>query len=203
MQLILLERVEKLGQIGDIVTVRPGYGRNFLLPQRKAVRATKVNLERFQSMKLELEARNLESRKEADAVAAKLNGQQVVIIRQASEAGQLYGSVSARDIADAVGSAGFAITRNQVVMDRPVKSIGIFAFRIRLHPEVTAEIDVNVAQTSEEAQAQAARKARGEDVVVTLAAKSAKEEAEETSRQQKAAAKAQAERMAEGEGEAA
>lgn len=185
MQIILLERVEKLGQMGDVVEVKSGYGRNFLLPQGKAIRATKANIEAFKDRKHHLEAENLESRKEAEDVGAKLNGQEVVLIRQASEGGQLYGSVSARDIAEAVVKVGFQVNRTQVKLDRPIKTIGIFEYKLRLHPEVTVTVVVNVAQSLEEATGQSERRAKGEDVVVTLAAIQAREEAEESKIQAK------------------
>ena len=173
MQIILLERVEKLGQMGDEVAVKPGYARNFLLPQGKAVRATKSNRERFESQRIELEARNLERKSEAERVANDLNGLSVILIRAASDTGQLYGSVTARDIADSIVEAGIQVGRGQVMMERPVKTIGIFDFRIKLHPEVIVTVQVNVAQSQEEAEAQAERKARGEDVVVTEAERQA------------------------------
>ena len=155
MQVVLLERVEKLGQMGEVVTVRDGYARNYLLPQGKALRSTKANLERFERERVQLEARNLEMKKEAEAVAAKLDGQQFVIIRQASEAGSLYGSVAARDLAEAATEAGFTVERRQIVLDRPVKELGLHPIRIVLHPEVDATIKVNVARSREEAELQA------------------------------------------------
>jgi large subunit ribosomal protein L9 len=155
MQVVLLERVEKLGQMGEVVTVRDGYARNYLLPQGKALRSTKANLERFERERVQLEARNLEMKKEAEAVAAKLDGQQFVIIRQASEAGSLYGSVAARDVAEAATEAGFTVERRQIVLDRPVKELGLHPIRIVLHPEVDATIKVNVARSREEAELQA------------------------------------------------
>ncbi|MDF1749348.1 MAG: 50S ribosomal protein L9 [Alphaproteobacteria bacterium] len=193
MQIILLERVEKLGQMGDEVAVKPGYARNFLLPSGKAVRATKSNRERFESQRIELEARNLERKNEAERVANDLNGLSVILIRAASDTGQLYGSVTARDIADAIAAAGFTIARSQVMMERPVKTIGIFDFRIKLHPEVIVTVQVNVAQSQEEAEAQAERKARGEDVVVTEAERANFDMAEEAERQAAQVAAAAAE----------
>lgn len=193
MQIILLERVEKLGQMGDEVAVKPGYARNFLLPQGKAVRATKSNRERFESQRIELEARNLERKSEAERVANDLNGLSVVLIRAASDTGQLYGSVTARDIADSIIAAGTQIGRGQVMMERPVKTIGIFDFRIKLHPEVIVTVQVNVAQSQEEAEAQAERKARGEDVVVTEAERANIDMAEEAERQAAQVAAAAAE----------
>jgi large subunit ribosomal protein L9 len=193
MQIILLERVEKLGQMGDEVAVKPGYARNFLLPQGKAVRATKSNRERFESQRIELEARNLERKSEAERVANDLNGLSVILIRAASDTGQLYGSVTARDIADSIVEAGIQVGRGQVMMERPVKTIGIFDFRIKLHPEVIVTVQVNVAQSQEEAEAQAERKARGEDVVVTEAERANIDMAEEAERQAAQVAAAAAE----------
>ena len=154
-ELILLERVEKLGQMGQLVTVKPGFARNYLLPQKKALRATKENLAYFESQRAQLEANNLERRSEATEIGGKLEGLTVVIIRQAGESGQLYGSVSARDIADAVTEAGFTIERRQVVLDRPIKSLGLHAVRVALHPEVSVTVTANVAQSAEEAEMQA------------------------------------------------
>ncbi len=155
MQVVLLERVEKLGQMGEVVNVKDGYARNYLLPQGKALRSTKANLARFERERAQLEARNLELKAEAEAVAAKLDGQQFVIIRQASEAGSLYGSVAARDVAEAATAAGFTVERRQISLDRPVKELGLHAIRIILHPEVAATIRVNVARSREEAELQA------------------------------------------------
>jgi large subunit ribosomal protein L9 len=152
--LILLERVENLGQMGELVKVRPGYARNFLLPQKKALRATKDNLSYFDKQRAQLEAQNLKRKGEAEQVAAKLNGTHVVIVRQAGESGQLYGSVSARDIADAVTAAGFSVGRSQIVLDRPIKTLGLHSTRVILHPEVTAMVTANVAQSPEEAEMQ-------------------------------------------------
>ena len=152
---ILLERVEKLGQMGQVVKVRPGYARNYLLPQKKAMRATKENLAYFEKQRVQLEASNLQRRAEAEQVAQKLGGLSVVVIRQAGESGQLYGSVSARDIAEAVTGAGFTITRGQVVLDKPIKTLGLYKLRIALHPEVAVQITANVAQSAEEAEMQA------------------------------------------------
>lgn len=159
MEVILLERVEKLGQMGDVVKVRPGFARNYLLPQGKALRATRSNKDVFEKRRAQLEAENLQRRQEAEAVAEKMEGLSVVLIRSASEMGQLYGSVSTRDIANAVTEAGFTITRNQVQLDRPIKILGLHPIRVRLHPEVTLDVVVNVAKSQEEAEAQA----RGED----------------------------------------
>jgi large subunit ribosomal protein L9 len=155
MEVILLERIESLGQMGEVVKVRPGYARNFLLPQKKALRATKDNLAYFETQRTQLEAQNLKRRQDAQAVSTKLEGLQVVILRQAGETGQLYGSVATRDIADAVTAAGFTIDRRQVLLDQPIKTLGIFNTRVALHPEVIVGISVNIAQSQEEAQMQA------------------------------------------------
>jgi large subunit ribosomal protein L9 len=162
MQVILLERIGRLGQMGDVVTVKDGYARNFLLPQKKALRATEENRKRFESNRAQLEARNLELKKEAEAVAEKLNGRSFVAIRQAGDTGQLYGSVTTRDIMETVTAGGFSIDRRQVVLDKPIKTLGIHATRIALHPEVIVGVSVNVARTADEAE----RQARGEDVTV-------------------------------------
>ena len=154
MQIILLERVEKLGQMGDLVNVKPGYARNYLLPQGKALRANKANLERFESERAQREADNLEQRKDAEVEATKMNGLAVNMVRAASEMGQLYGSVTSRDIAEAVTGAGFTITRDQVVLDKAIKTLGLTDVRIRLHPEVSVAIIVNIARTLEEAETQ-------------------------------------------------
>jgi large subunit ribosomal protein L9 len=153
-ELILLERVENLGQMGQVVKVRPGYARNFLLPQKKALRATKDNLAYFDKQRAQLEAQNLKRKGEAEQVSTKLDGLHVVIIRQAGESGQLYGSVSARDIADAVTTAGFTVARSQVVLDRPIKSLGLHKTRVVLHPEVSVTVTANIAQSPEEAEMQ-------------------------------------------------
>ena len=160
MDVILLERVAKLGQMGEVVKVRDGYARNFLLPNGKALRATKANKTRFDTMKIELEARNLERRKDAEAVAEKLNGQSVAMIRQAGESGQLYGSVSTRDIAEGFTAQGFVLDRQQVVLNHPIKTLGVHVVPVTLHPEVEVTVKVNVARNAEEAE----RQARGEDV---------------------------------------
>ena len=158
MDIVLLQRVEKLGQMGDVVTVKDGYARNFLLPQGKGLRATKLNLARFETERAQLETHNLELRSEAEKIAGKLNGQMFTIIRQASEAGSLYGSVAARDVAEIATEGGFTVERRQVVLDRPVKELGLHDVRIILHPEVTATISVNVARSEEEATLQATGK---------------------------------------------
>ena len=162
MQVILLERIGRLGQMGDVVTVKDGYARNFLLPQKKALRATEENIKRFESNRAQLEARNLELKKEAEAVAAKLDGQSFIAIRQAGDTGQLYGSVTTRDIVETVTAGGFSIDRRQVVLDRPIKTLGLHTTRIALHPEVIVGVTLNVARTEDEAE----RQARGEDVTV-------------------------------------
>jgi large subunit ribosomal protein L9 len=154
-ELILLERVEKLGQMGQLVKVKPGYARNYLLPQKKALRATRENLSYFESRRAQLEATNLQRRSEATEIGGKLEGLSVIVIRQAGESGQLYGSVSARDIADAVTQAGFTIEKQQVVLERPIKSLGVHPVRLVLHPEVSVTVTANVAQSAEEAEMQA------------------------------------------------
>lgn len=160
MQVILLERIARLGQMGDVVRVRDGYARNFLLPQGKALRATKDNAKRFEAERAQLEARNLDRKNEAGEVAAKLDGKAFIVIRQAGETGQLYGSVSARDLADAVTAGGFSVGRAQVVLHQPIKTIGLHTVAIALHPEVESKVTVNVARSEDEA----VRQARGEDL---------------------------------------
>ena len=160
MQVILLERIAKLGQMGDTVRVRDGYARNFLLPQGKALRANKSNLERFERERAQLEARNLERKTEASAVASKLDGESLVMIRSAGETGQLYGSVSTRDIAEGLTAAGFTVSRSQVELRNPIKTIGMHSVVIQLHPEVEVNVNVNVARSEDEAVRQAA----GEDL---------------------------------------
>jgi large subunit ribosomal protein L9 len=161
-ELILLQRVEKLGQMGDRVKVRPGYARNFLLPQKKALRASKDNIARFEQQRAQLEAQNIKRREEAERLAERVGGLTVAIIRQAGESGSLYGSVSARDIADAATAAGLTINRSQVVLEHPIKTLGIAAVRVALHPEVSIPVSVNVARSPEEAE----RQARGERAAV-------------------------------------
>ncbi len=139
-ELILLQRVENLGQMGELVKVKPGYARNYLLPEKKALRATKDNLARFEQQRAQLEAQNLKRREEAERVAERVHGLSVVIIRQAGESGSLYGSVSARDIADATTEAGLSVTRQQVVLDHPIKSLGLTQVRVVLHPEVRSRL---------------------------------------------------------------
>jgi large subunit ribosomal protein L9 len=158
MQVILLERVAKLGQMGDVVDVKSGYARNFLLPQGKALSASEANIANFEAQKAQLEARNLETRKEAEALAAKLDGKQFIVIRSASDAGSLYGSVTTRDAADVATEEGFSIDRKQVIIDRPIKELGLHTVTIILHPEVTAAISLNVARSTDEAELQASGK---------------------------------------------
>ena len=172
MQVILLERIGRLGQMGDVVNVKDGFARNYLLPQGKALRATEANRKRFERDKAQLEARDLELKSEAQAVATKLDRKSFIIIRQAGESGQLYGSVSTRDIAAAVTEGGFSIERRQVMLDRPIKTLGLHDIRVALHAEVQPHIAVNVARSADEA----ARQARGEDV--TRAMTEAEEDAE-------------------------
>jgi large subunit ribosomal protein L9 len=172
MQVILLERVEKLGQMGDVVRVKDGFARNYLLPKKKALRATQQNRSYFETQRTQLEARNLERRSEAQSIAQKLGGKSFILLRQAGDRGQLYGSVSPRDIADIVSAGGFSISRSQVPLDKAIKTIGLFPVSVVLHPEVRVQVTVNVARTEDEA----GRQARGEDV---LAERTAEEEAVE------------------------
>jgi large subunit ribosomal protein L9 len=159
--LILLQRVEKLGQMGDLVKVKPGYARNYLLPQKKAIRANKDNLARFEQQRVQLEALNIKRREEAERIAERVQGLSVVIIRQAGESGSLYGSVSSRDIADGCASGGLTVNRSQVILQTPIKSLGLTTVRVVLHPEVSMPVVVNVARSLEEAEKQS----RGERVV--------------------------------------
>jgi large subunit ribosomal protein L9 len=156
MEVILLERVAKLGQMGETVRVRDGYARNFLLARGKALRATEENKKRFETQRAQLEARNLELKREADSVAESLNGQSVVILRQSGESGVLYGSVSTRDIAEALSAEGFTVDRNQVTLNTPIKTLGLHTVPVVLHPEVSVTVTVNVARSAEEAERQAA-----------------------------------------------
>lgn len=172
MDVILLERVENLGQMGDVVKVRDGYARNFLLPRKKALRANDQNRQLFERQRADLEARNLERRNEAQAVAEKLQGRSFVVIRQASELGLLYGSVTTRDIAETASETGVAVERAQVRLDKPLKTLGIFPVRISLHPEVFVSVDINVARSPEEAE----RQARGENVLAREEEPAAEEE---------------------------
>jgi len=160
MDIILLERIAHLGQMGDVVRVKDGYARNFLLPQGKALRANEANRQLFENQRAQLEARNLERKSEADQVAVKLNGQSFIIIRQAGETGQLYGSVSTRDIAESATAQGFSLNRNQVNLNHPIKTIGLHQVTISLHPEVSVAVSVNVARSHDEAE----RQAQGEDL---------------------------------------
>ena len=164
MEIILLERIGRLGQIGDVVNVKDGYARNFLLPHGKALRATEANRAHFENERAQLEARVLERKTEAEAVSEKLAGESFVVIRQAGDTGQLYGSVSTRDIAAAVTEGGFSIERQQVLLDRPIKTLGLHEVRVALHGEVVPTVIVNVARTEDEAE----RQARGEDVTQEL-----------------------------------
>ena len=157
MQVILLERVEKLGIIGEVVSVRPGFARNYLLPQKKAIRASAENSVRFESQRTQIEAVNLERRKEAEQVAQRMDGLVVTMIRQAGESGQLYGSVTARDIADAVSEAGFTVTRGQVRLDRAIKVLGLHTISTVLHPEVDLTVTANIAKSQDEAKLQLER----------------------------------------------
>jgi len=162
MQVILLERIAKLGQLGEEVRVKDGYARNFLLPQNKALRANKENRAKFEGQRVQLEARNLETRSEAEKLSEKVGGQSVTLIRQAGETGQLYGSVSARDVAEALTLAGFSVGRQQVVLHTPIKTIGLHVIPVSLHPEIEVTITANVARSAAEAERQAA----GEDLTV-------------------------------------
>ncbi|MDE4132085.1 50S ribosomal protein L9 [Phaeobacter sp. QD34_3] len=158
MQVILLERVAKLGQMGDVVDVKPGYARNFLLPQGKAKTASEANIAAFESQKAQLEARNLETKKEAEALGEKLDGQQFIVIRSASDAGALYGSVTPRDAAEAATADGFSVDKKQVALIAPIKELGLHAVAVKLHPEVEVQIQLNVARSQEEAELQASGK---------------------------------------------
>ena len=164
-ELILLQRVEKLGQMGDVVKVKPGYARNFLLPQKKALRANKDNRATFERQRVQLEAQNIKRREEAERLAERVGGLSVVIIRQAGESGSLYGSVSGRDIAEAATAAGLSINRSQVVLEIPIKTLGLSKVRVSLHPEVSIPVTVNVARSPEESE----RQARGQQGTVTEA----------------------------------
>lgn len=182
MQIILLERIENLGQMGEVVRVKPGYARNYLLPQNKAVRATEENRKRFEEQRTQLEANNLERRTEAQAIAAKLDGLSVVLIRQAGEGGQLYGSVTARDIADAITAAGFTLDRQQIRLNQPIKSLGLHKVKVGLHPEVVVVVVVNVARTQEQADVQTRTGA-----AVTRTGAESREEADQVFEEQSAA----------------
>ncbi len=158
MDVVLLERVAKLGQMGDVVSVKQGYARNFLLPQGKALRATETNLKQFEAQRAQLEARNLETKKEAEDLAGRLDGQSFIVIRSASDAGALYGSVSPRDIAEVAAEGGFTFDRGQVVLPQPIKELGLHAVSVTLHPEVASTITINVARSQDEAELQASGK---------------------------------------------
>lgn len=155
MQVILLERIAKLGQMGDIVSVKDGYARNFLLPQKKALWASEANIKQFEEQKVQLEARNIETRKEADALAGKLDGKQFIVIRQASDGGSLYGSVTPRDAVEVASEAGFTLDKRQVAIEVPIRELGVHSVAIKLHPEVEAQIQLNVARSEDEAELQA------------------------------------------------
>ena len=203
MEIILLERIRHLGQMGDVVKVKPGYARNYLLPQGKALRANKDNLAQFEAQKAELEARNAEARKSAEGVAAGMEGLSITLIRQASETGHLYGSVSARDIATAVNEQGYTVTHSQVVLERPIKTLGIFDVALHLHAEVEVSVSVNVARSEQEAEAQlSGGEAATEAMFETeeLAAQ-AEEELAEAEEEVEAGAEAEAEAEADEEAE--
>jgi large subunit ribosomal protein L9 len=204
MEVILLQRIEKLGQMGQTVKVKAGYARNYLLPRRKAIRATEDNKAKFEKQRAQLEATNLAKRTEAEAISGKVEGLTVVIIRQAGETGQLYGSVSARDIATAATKAGVTIDRNQILMDRPLKDLGLHPIRVALHPEVVVNITANVAKSEEEAELQvkaghaivgtAAEEAKSLDEMLEQVEQAAEAEGEATEKAEKPAKKAKAEK---------
>lgn len=212
MQVILLERVENLGQMGEVVNVKPGYARNFLLPKVKALRATKDNIAYFEAQKAELEAINAKKREEAEKDAKKLDGQTVVIIRSAADSGQLYGSVTSRDIAESASTTGVKVDRNQVILDTNFKTVGLFPVRVRLHPEVDVEITINIARSADEAELQERKGGAlittetGETVIDTEEAAEIAEEAREEHIAEvvgeETEEEAEAEAAAEGEGEA-
>jgi len=184
MEVILLERVGKLGQMGEVVRVKDGYARNFLLPKGKALRATDENRKRFEGMKVQLETRNLEAKGEAEKVAVKLDGQSFSVLRQAAETGQLYGSVSTRDLAVLLSEGGFSVNRSQIILNAPIKLIGVHKVPVALHPEIQATININVARNADEAE----RLARGEDVTVRREGGEDEEADEEAARAAAAAA---------------
>ena len=161
MKVVLLERVENLGAIGDVVTVKDGFARNFLLPREKALRATSKNLEKFELDRVAIEARNERNKTDAGAIASKIDGQVYVMIRQAGETGQLYGSVGGRDVMEAIQAEGGKVERSQIVLNNPIKSLGLHVVPVRLHAEVSATVTINVARSAEEAE----RQAKGEDVI--------------------------------------
>jgi len=189
MQVILLEKIERLGQMGDVVTVKPGYARNFLLPKEKALRATKENIAYFEAEKKALQTANDKKKTEAEKMAKKVNGMVVPMIRQASEAGSLYGSVSSRDIAIAITEKGEKIDRNQVVVNRAYKTLGLFPITVRLHPEVEAEITLNIARSDDEAKIQ---EERGEALIVTAEGEKAQIAAEKKAKMEAKLKKAEA-----------
>ena len=163
MKVILLERVERLGALGDVVTVKDGFARNFLLPRSKALRANSQNLKAFEGQRAELEARNAKERSSAEKAGEKLDGSSYILIRQAGESGQLYGSVSGRDVADSINAEGGKVDRSMVVLDKPIKTLGIHEIKVRLHPEVTVSVNINIARSADEAE----RQARGENVIAS------------------------------------
>ena len=163
MKVVLLERVERLGALGDVVTVKDGFARNYLLPRAKALRASEANLKVFESRRHDIEANNSKAREAAEKAAGKIDGQFYVIIRQAGESGQLYGSVAGRDVADAIIAEGGQVDRSHVILDRPIKTLGVHPVKVRLHPEVTITVSVNVARSQDEAD----RQARGENVITS------------------------------------
>jgi large subunit ribosomal protein L9 len=165
MQIVLLERVDNLGAIGDVVKVRDGYARNFLLPTQKALRATEENLKRFEAQRADLEKRNAEARSEAEKSGGKIDGKSFVLLRSAGETGHLYGSVSARDVVEAAAAEGIELPRSGVILNKPIKLLGIYDVRVRLHPEVAVNVKVNVARSNDEAE----RQARGENVITSAA----------------------------------
>ena len=183
-QIILLERVAKLGQIGDVVSVKAGFARNFLLPQKKALRATESNKKVFEAQRAQIEANNLARRADAEKVGAKLSGATATLIRQAGDSGQLYGSVSSRDVADALTAEGYTVDRHQVILDKPIKALGMHDVRVQLHPEVIVGVRANVARSKEEAELQA----KGVDVLKMQADEEAREA--QASAQEAAAARA-------------
>jgi len=204
-EVILLERIERLGQMGQVVKVRPGFARNFLLPQKKALRATKSNLDLFEKQRANLEATNAKERAAAQATAGKVDGAVLTLIRQASESGQLYGSVSARDIADAGKESGFSFIRAQVQIDTPVKTLGLFPIKVKLHPEVTIKVTINVARSPEEADVQAKKGAavtgNAEAVAEEVAATSAEGKEASAKKPARKAKASKAAEAAEGEDE--
>jgi large subunit ribosomal protein L9 len=163
MKVILLERVEKLGVIGDVVSVKDGFARNFLLPRSKALRANNANLKVFEGQRAQIEARNAEQRAEAEKVGETLDGTSYILIRQAGESGQLYGSVSGRDVSDAINAEGGKVDRSQVILEKPIKTLGVHSVKVRLHAEVTVSVDINIARSQDEAD----RQARGENVIAS------------------------------------